>query len=121
MNILVAILAIAAIILLITGGVVPTLNFLLWVGIVLLVIAAIVFLVRYLEREPHGLIQRNARQGAGGLRAARSFDAVSGFVARAVAGFVPGWPAAAYADPWEPCITETPAPRSASRTGHSRT
>ncbi|RZS68730.1 hypothetical protein EV187_1166 [Agromyces ramosus] len=49
MNILVAILAIAAIILLITGGVVPTLNFLLWVGIVLLVIAAIVFLVRYLS------------------------------------------------------------------------
>jgi len=49
-NILVAILAIAAIILLITGGVVPTLNFLLWVGIVLLVIAAIVFLVRYLSR-----------------------------------------------------------------------
>ena len=49
MNILVAILAIAAIILLITSGVVPTLNFLLWVGIVLLVIAAIVFLVRYLS------------------------------------------------------------------------
>ena len=48
MNILVAVLAIAADILLITGGVVPTLNFLLWVGIVLLVIAAIVFLVRYL-------------------------------------------------------------------------
>jgi hypothetical protein len=49
MNILVAILAIVAIVLLITGGVVPTLNFLLWVGIVLLVIAAIVFLVRYLS------------------------------------------------------------------------
>ena len=49
MNILVAILAIAAVVLLITGGVVPTLNFLLWVGIVLLVIAVIVFLVRYLS------------------------------------------------------------------------
>ncbi len=48
MNILVAIIAIVAVILLITGGVVPTLNFLLWVGIVLLVIAAIVFLVRTL-------------------------------------------------------------------------
>ena len=36
MNILVAVIAIAAIILLITGGVVPTLNFLLWVGIVAL-------------------------------------------------------------------------------------
>jgi hypothetical protein len=48
MNILVAILAIAAVVLLITGGVVPTLNFLLWVGIVLAVIAVIVFLVRYI-------------------------------------------------------------------------
>jgi len=49
MNILVAIIAVVAIVLLITGGVVPTLNFLLWVGIALLVIAAIVFLVRYLS------------------------------------------------------------------------
>jgi hypothetical protein len=49
MNILVVIIAIAAIALLITGGIVPTLNFLLWVGLVLLVIAAIVFLVRYLS------------------------------------------------------------------------
>jgi hypothetical protein len=48
MNILVAILAIVAVILLITGGVVPTLNFLLWVGLVLAVIAVIVFLVRYI-------------------------------------------------------------------------
>lgn len=48
MNILGIIIAIAAIILLFTGGFVPALNFLLWVGIVLLVIAAIVFLVRYL-------------------------------------------------------------------------
>ena len=49
MNILIAIIAIAAIILLITGGVVPTLNFLLWVGLALLVIAVIVFLVRYMS------------------------------------------------------------------------
>jgi len=48
MNILVAILAIVAVILLITGGVVPTLNFLLWVGLVIAVIAVIVFLVRYI-------------------------------------------------------------------------
>lgn len=48
MNILIAVIAIAAIILLITGGVVPTLNFLLWVGIALLIIAAVVFLVRYI-------------------------------------------------------------------------
>ena len=48
MNILVAILAIVALVLLITGGVVPTLNFLLWVGIVLAIIAVIVFLVRYI-------------------------------------------------------------------------
>lgn len=49
MNILIAIIAIAAVILLITGGVVPTLNFLLWVGLALAVIAVIVFLVRYLS------------------------------------------------------------------------
>jgi hypothetical protein len=48
MNILVAILAIVAVVLLITGGVVPTLNFLLWVGLALAVIAVIVFLVRYI-------------------------------------------------------------------------
>jgi len=48
MNILVAIIAIVAIILLFTGGFVQSLNFLLWVGLVLLAIAVIVFLVRYL-------------------------------------------------------------------------
>jgi hypothetical protein len=48
MNILVAIIAIAAVVLLITGGVVPTLNFLLWVGIALAIIAVIVFLIRYI-------------------------------------------------------------------------
>ena len=48
MNILVAIVAIIAVILLFTGGFVSSLNFLLWVGIVLLVLAAIVWLVRFL-------------------------------------------------------------------------
>ena len=48
MSTLVIIIAIVAVILLFTGGFVPSLNFLLWVGIVLLVIAAIVWLVRYL-------------------------------------------------------------------------
>jgi hypothetical protein len=48
MNILVAIVAIIAVILLFTGGFVQSLNFLLWVGIVLLVLAAIVWLIRFL-------------------------------------------------------------------------
>ncbi|HET8780291.1 MAG TPA: hypothetical protein VFM66_09475 [Agromyces sp.] len=46
MNILLIIVAIIAIILLFTGGFVQSLNFLLWVGIALLVIAVIVWLVR---------------------------------------------------------------------------
>lgn len=49
MNILIAIIAIIAVVLLFTGGFVPSLNFLLWVGIVLAVIAVIVWLVRYLS------------------------------------------------------------------------
>lgn len=49
MNILAIIIAIVALILLFTGGFVQSLNFLLWVGIVLLVIAAIVFLMRYIS------------------------------------------------------------------------
>jgi hypothetical protein len=48
MNILVAIVAIIAVIMLFTGGFVHALNFLLWVGLVLLVLAAIVWLVRFL-------------------------------------------------------------------------
>ena len=48
MNILVVIIAIVAIVLLLTGGFVQSLNFLLWVGIVLLVVAVIVFLLRFL-------------------------------------------------------------------------
>ncbi len=46
MNILLIIIAVIAIVLLLTGGFVHALNFLLWVGIVLAVIAIIVFLVR---------------------------------------------------------------------------
>lgn len=46
MNILLIIVAIVAVILLLTGGFVQSLNFLLWVGIALLVIAVIVWLVR---------------------------------------------------------------------------
>jgi hypothetical protein len=49
MNILAIIIAIIAIVLLFTGGFVQSLNFLLWVGIVLLVIAAIVFLLRFIS------------------------------------------------------------------------
>jgi hypothetical protein len=46
MNILLVIVAILAIVLLVTGGVVQSLNFLLWVGLVVLVIAIIAFLAR---------------------------------------------------------------------------
>ncbi|MCS0497975.1 hypothetical protein [Protaetiibacter mangrovi] len=49
MNILGIIIAIVALILLFTGGFVQSLNFLLWVGIVLLVIAAIVLLLRFIS------------------------------------------------------------------------
>ncbi len=48
MNILLIIIAIIAIVLLFTGGFVASIHWLLWVGIVLLVIAAIVWLVRML-------------------------------------------------------------------------
>ncbi len=49
MNILLTIIIIVAVVLLITGGFVQSLNFLLWVGIVLAVIAAIVFLMRVIS------------------------------------------------------------------------
>ena len=45
MSPLVAIIAIVAIVLLITGGLVQSLNFLLWVGLVLLALAVITFLL----------------------------------------------------------------------------
>lgn len=46
MNILLIIVVIVAIVLLVTGGLVQSLGFLLWVGIVLAVIAVIAFLIR---------------------------------------------------------------------------
>lgn len=49
MNILLIVVAIIAVILLFTGGFVESLNFLLWVGIILLVLAVIVWLVRMLS------------------------------------------------------------------------
>lgn len=48
MNLLLIIAGIIAIVLLVTGGLVPAVNFLLYVGIVLLVLALIVFLIRAL-------------------------------------------------------------------------
>lgn len=55
MNMLLVIIAVIAIALLITGGLVETLNFLLWVGLVLAVIAVIVWLVQYISRRStHG-------------------------------------------------------------------
>jgi len=46
MSALAIIIAIIAIVLLFTGGFVQSLNFLIWVGLVLLVIAVIAFLLR---------------------------------------------------------------------------
>ncbi|WP_374947233.1 hypothetical protein [Agreia sp.] len=48
MNLLFIIVAVIAVILLFTGGFVSSLNFLLYVGIILLVIAIIAFIVRAL-------------------------------------------------------------------------
>ncbi len=49
MNLLLIIVAIVAVVLLITGGFVQSLNFLLWVGIVLAIIAVIMFLARVIS------------------------------------------------------------------------
>jgi hypothetical protein len=46
MSILFVIIAIVAIVLAITGGLVHAVSFLLWVGIVLLILAVIAFLIR---------------------------------------------------------------------------
>jgi hypothetical protein len=46
MSILFVIIAIVAIVLAVTGGLVHALSFLLWVGIVLLILAVIAFLIR---------------------------------------------------------------------------
>lgn len=48
MNTLLIVIAVIAVILLLTGGLVQSLNFLLWVGLVLAVIAVVVFLARKL-------------------------------------------------------------------------
>ena len=48
MNLLFIIIIVIAVILAITGGLVSSLNFLLWVGIILLVLAVIAFLIRSL-------------------------------------------------------------------------
>jgi hypothetical protein len=49
MNTIIIVVAIIAIVLLLTGGFVQSLNFLLYVGIILLVIAVVVFLARSLS------------------------------------------------------------------------
>lgn len=49
MNTIVIVVAIIAIVLLLTGGFVQSLNFLLYVGVILLVIAVVVFLARTLS------------------------------------------------------------------------
>jgi hypothetical protein len=46
MNTLLIVVAVIAVVLLLTGGFVPSLNFLLWVGIVVLVVAAIAYIAR---------------------------------------------------------------------------
>ncbi|MEO6534053.1 MAG: hypothetical protein ABIO06_10830 [Pseudolysinimonas sp.] len=49
MNILLIVVGIIAVVLLLTGGFVQSLNFLLWVGLVLLAIAVIVWLARFIS------------------------------------------------------------------------
>jgi hypothetical protein len=46
MSILFVVIAVIAIVLLITGGFIHAVNFLLWVGLVLLILAVIAFLIR---------------------------------------------------------------------------
>jgi hypothetical protein len=46
MNVLLIVIAVIAVILLITGGIVQSLNFLLWIGIALAIIAIIAWLLR---------------------------------------------------------------------------
>jgi len=46
MGLLFIIIAIVAIVLAVTGGLIHAVNFLLWVGIVLLILAVIAFLIR---------------------------------------------------------------------------
>jgi hypothetical protein len=53
MNLLFIVIIVIAVILAITGGLVSSLNFLLWVGIVLLVVAVIAWLIRSLSGRSH--------------------------------------------------------------------
>ncbi|MEZ2389564.1 hypothetical protein AB6813_08425 [bacterium RCC_150] len=56
MNTLLIVAGIIAIVLLLVGGFAPALNFLLWVGLVLLVVAAIGWLLSYTSgRRSHGV------------------------------------------------------------------
>lgn len=48
MNTLLIVVAVIAVVLLLTGGLVPSLNFLLWVGIVILIVAVIGYFARSL-------------------------------------------------------------------------
>jgi hypothetical protein len=49
MNLLFIIIIIVAIVLAVTGGLVSSVNFLLWVGIVLLILAVIAWLIRVIS------------------------------------------------------------------------
>ncbi len=49
MNTLLIIAAILAVVLLIVGGIIEAVQFLLWVGLVLLIVAAIAFLLRVIS------------------------------------------------------------------------
>jgi small-conductance mechanosensitive channel len=49
MNILLIIIGVIAVVLLLTGGFVQSLNFLLWVGLVLAIIAVIIWLIRVIS------------------------------------------------------------------------
>jgi len=49
MNLLFIIIIVVAIVLAVTGGLVSSVNFLLWVGIVLLILAVIAWLIRSLS------------------------------------------------------------------------
>lgn len=52
MNLLLIIIAIVAVVLLLTGGLVQSLHLLLWIGIVLAVIAVVLFIVRSISGRP---------------------------------------------------------------------
>jgi hypothetical protein len=53
MGILFVIIAIVAIVLAVTGGLIHAVSFLLWVGIVLLILAVIAFLIRSISGRSH--------------------------------------------------------------------